>query len=76
MRRLVLDEMPLCVAVIRDDRFTVCGAVATTVDHIDGTDYTDDSGEGRSWLNPAMCRPMCRDCHAKRTSKQGNEAKK
>jgi hypothetical protein len=32
----------------------VCGESANQVDHLDGTDYEDDSGRGNSWLNIYM----------------------
>jgi hypothetical protein len=35
-----------------------CGLIATEVDHLDGTDYPDHSGEGKSWLNIHMARSI------------------
>jgi hypothetical protein len=52
-----------------------CGLIATEVDHLDGTDYQDDSGVGRSWLSITMTRSMCTDCHHSRTGRQGAAAK-
>lgn len=48
-----------------------CGAPGRQVDHIDGTDYYDDSGTGASWLNLAMVRLLCTPCHRRRTAEQG-----
>lgn len=60
-----LAEDPFCA---------LCGAIADTVDHLDGTDYTDDSYHGKSWLNIDMTRSLCTPCHNKRTSAQGRRA--
>lgn len=54
----------------------LCGDVATQADHLDGTDYTDDSGQGTSWLNIDMTRSLCQSCHQQRTARQGNDAKR
>lgn len=63
LRTKLLDEDPYCAT---------CGAPANQVDHLPGTDYEDSSGYGRSWLNPAMTRPMCTPCHRRKTSQDGN----
>lgn len=60
---------------LRDDPYcALCGAIADQVDHLDGTDYNDDSYHDRSWLNYDMTRSLCRSCHAKRTAAQGRRA--
>lgn len=51
-----------------------CGSPATQADHLDGTDYRDDSGQGTSWLNLAMTRSLCVPCHRVRTGRQGGTA--
>jgi 5-methylcytosine-specific restriction protein A len=53
-----------------------CGVAATIADHLDGTDYDDDSGHGRSWLNLDMTRSLCGRCHGTRTSEQGQQARR
>ena len=65
-RRLAID--PTCTWV--GDDGGVCTEDATDVDHLDGTDYSDHSGEGRSWLSIYMTRSLCADHHAKRTAEQ------
>lgn len=65
VRELILGGSPYCA---------MCGLLATEVDHLDGADYRDDSAVGVSWLNPDMCRSLCRQCHRARTSRQGNLA--
>lgn len=67
MRAERLSIEPLC---------RICGYVATIADHLDGTDYTDDSGVGASWLNIDMTRSLCVDCHGTRTAHQGVEARR
>ena len=62
IRQVRLALEPLC-------RF--CGAIATTVDHVDGTDYTDPA----SWLDVQMTRSLCKACHATRTARQGTDAR-
>lgn len=57
------------------DPLCPCGSTATTADHLDGTDYTDDSGRGASWLNIYMTRSLCTPCHARRTAMQGVAAR-
>lgn len=60
---------------LREDPYCeLCGAIADQVDHLDGTDYKDDSYHGASWLNIDMTRSLCRRCHATRTSAQGRRA--
>ena len=60
---------------LRDDPYcAMCQGIADTVDHLDGTDYTDDSGHGASWLNYDMTRSLCTPCHRKRTAAQGRRA--
>ena len=54
-----------------------CGqAEATHVDHIEGTDYMNDSGTGNSWLHIGMVQLLCARCHGRKTGRQGAEAKK
>lgn len=67
-----LELTPVCVNFGTDP---ACTGVATTADHLDGTDYRDDSGVGASWLNLAMTRSMCDGCHARRTGRQGGRAR-
>lgn len=68
LRLHVLKTSPMC---------TMCKkAAASHVDHIDGTNYMNDSGLGDSWLNPQMCRALCADCHRSRTARQGGGALK
>lgn len=43
-----------------------CGALADTVDHIDGTDYESQR------YDLDMTRSLCASCHATRTAAQGN----
>lgn len=62
-QRLALD--PWCA---------LCYAPAEQVDHLDGTDYRDDSGTGPSWLNIDMTRSLCVPCHRSRTGRQGGTA--
>lgn len=57
-----------------DPYCAMCGALADTVDHLDGTDYEDDSYLGSSWLNIDMTRSLCTPCHRKRTAAQGRRA--
>lgn len=57
-QRLALD--PLCA---------LCGALADTVDHLDGTDYTTQR------YDLDMTRSLCTPCHRTRTAEQGNSAK-
>ena len=45
-----------------------CGAVATRVDHVDGTDYET---ERYDW---DKLRALCKPCHDQRTTAQGNAA--
>ncbi len=52
----------------------MCGAIAETVDHLDGTDYADNSYRDNSWLNIDMTQSLCRPCHNKRTGEQGRRA--
>jgi hypothetical protein len=63
-QRLHLD--PFCVE---------CGQIADQVDHVDGTDYDNDSGTGLSWLSIEMTRSLCTPCHRSRTGKQGAAAR-
>lgn len=67
VRELRLEFEPLCQE---------CGDIADTVDHLDGTDYDDDSAWGQSWLNIDMTRSLCTPCHRTRTAQQGNAARK
>ena len=69
VRALRLELNPMC-------QWPGCRDLADEVDHVDGTNYEDDSGEGRSWLNLETTRSLCRDHHRKRTSAQGNEAQR
>lgn len=64
-----LELNPLC-------QWPGCSDLADEVDHLDGTDYDDDSGEGASWLNLDQTRSLCRGHHRERTSQQGNEAQR
>jgi hypothetical protein len=72
IRRLRLNLTPFCEGI--DDDLG-CGQVATEVDHLDGTDYDDDTGTGRSWLSISMTRSLCTACHRSRTGRQGAAAK-
>lgn len=65
--RLRID--PFCTWVGEGDDL-ICAEVATQVDHLDGTDYDDHSGQGRSWLNLDTTRSLCTDHHRKRTAQQ------
>ena len=67
VRRLRLGMNPMC-------QWPGCTDLGSTVDHLDGTDYADDTGEGSSWLNVAMTRSLCEGHHRRRTSAQGNAA--
>lgn len=51
-----------------------CGSEATQADHLDGTNYDDDSTYGASWLNLDMTRSLCPPCHQSRTGRQGGTA--
>jgi len=73
IRSLRLKRDPYCVGL--DDDLG-CGQKATEVDHLDGVDYDDDSGLGRSWLNIANTRSLCTSCHRTRTGRQGAAAKR
>jgi 5-methylcytosine-specific restriction endonuclease McrA len=53
-----------------------CGEVASQVDHLDSTDYSDDSGTGASWLSVHMTRSLCTPHHHLRTAMQGVEARR
>ena len=60
---------------LREDPWCeICGAIASQVDHLDGTDYLDHSGHGRSWLSPDTVRSLCAPCHARRTAEQGRKS--
>lgn len=67
---------------VRADRLSIepecrnCGQPAEVADHLDGTDYTDDSGTGPSWLNINMTRSLCASCHTSRTDQQGAAARR
>lgn len=61
LRAWWLANHPLCA---------VCGAVADTVDHIDGTDYAVQR------YDPTMLRSLCTACHRIRTARQGSEARR
>lgn len=67
LRLHILASQPICVMCQK--------AAATHVDHKDGTNYRDDSGQGYSWLNPQMCRSLCASCHRSRTSQQGGRTR-
>ncbi len=69
LRAWRLEQNPVC-------QWPGCTDLASQVDHLDGTDYEDNSGEGASWLNPDMTRSLCQPHHAKRTSAQGNAAQR
>jgi len=47
----------------------LCGALADTADHIDGTDYATQR------YDPAMLRSLCTPCHRRRSAAQGVEAR-
>ena len=59
VRDTYLATHPLCV---------FCGAVATRVAHVDGTDYET---ERYDW---DKLRALCKPCHDQRTTAQGNAA--
>lgn len=63
-RAAFLRDFPWCAIGFAD----ICTRTATTVDHLDGCNYTVD------FLNREWCRPACRACHRRRTSQQGNAA--
>ena len=64
------------VILLHGGRCSECGEVdSRDVDHLDGTDYMDDSGAGNSWLAMGMVRLLCAGCHRKRTAKQGAETR-
>jgi hypothetical protein len=48
----------------------MCGQLADTADHIDGTDYTTQR------YDLAMLRSLCTPCHRRRTALQGVEARR
>jgi hypothetical protein len=48
---------------------------ATQVDHLDGSDYGDDSRQGASWLNIDMTRSICESHHQVRTAQQSAAAR-
>jgi len=60
VRSAQLVEHPLCA---------FCGALADTVDHIDGTDYATQR------YDPTMVRSLCTDCHDERTRQQSADAR-
>jgi hypothetical protein len=72
IRALRLARDPYCVGL--DDDLG-CGQKAVEVDHLDGVDYDDNTGQGRSWLNVQMTRSLCTSCHRTRTGRQGAAAK-
>lgn len=62
--------------ILNGGRCEACGVDgARQVDHIDGTDYLNDSGRGNSWLSLGMVRLLCTVCHKRRTAKQGADAR-
>ena len=61
VRAAYLSEHPLCST-------PNCGALADTVDHIDGTDYDTQRYD---WN---FLRSLCTPCHRTRTTMQGNAA--
>jgi hypothetical protein len=65
-KRLQID--PYCTWLTDDDH--TCTNKAEEVDHLDGADKSDDSGQGRSWLNLDMTRSLCADHHRLRTAQQ------
>jgi hypothetical protein len=67
VRHLRLNISPYCEGL---DPELGCGQVATDVDHVDGTDYSDHSGTGRSWLSIHMTRSLCSEHHRTRTAQQ------
>jgi hypothetical protein len=53
-----------------------CEAPAKEVDHLDGTNYFDDSGEPPSWLSLEQTRSLCTPHHRQRTQAQSAAARR
>lgn len=66
-----LAENPVCVGPVdptTDIGLETCGAEATVVDHVDGTDYATER------YDRTKVRSLCAPCHNVRTGHQGQAA--
>jgi 5-methylcytosine-specific restriction endonuclease McrA len=67
-RRLAIT--PFCVWCGETDKKKL------VADHLDGTDYQDNSKIAPSWLALDMIRTLCKRCHAERTQAESAAARR